>query len=148
MNKLEEITYCGLYCGLCASRRRIPQQADRLRETLCQEGYDQGYCDIPGIETVFPAFWEGLNLLADQLCPGCRAGGGDPGCAILACAIERKVYACPLCAEYPCSRLDILKNYPLRATDGQRMQVIGINQWADEQEERARRGFSYTDIRW
>ena len=115
---------------------------------LCQEGYDRGYYDIRGLETVSPVFWEGLNLLADQPCPGCRAGGGDPGCTIRICALERKVYAYPLCAEYPCSRLDILKNYPLRTADGQRMQVIGINQWADEQEERATRGFSYTDIRW
>ncbi|MCR4407622.1 MAG: hypothetical protein NUW24_12000, partial [Anaerolineae bacterium] len=42
---LEEVAYCGLYCGLCASRRRIPQQAAALRETLRREGYDRGYFD-------------------------------------------------------------------------------------------------------
>ena len=148
MDKLEEVTHCGMYCSLCAGRRRIPEQAYQLRETLRQEGYDRGYYDIPGLETVFNAFGEGLNLLANQPCPGCCAGGGNPGFAIRACALERRVYACPLCAEYPCARLAILKNYPLRAADGQRIHVIGINQWADEQEERAKCGFTYADIRW
>lgn len=148
MDKLEEVTFCGLYCGLCASRRRIPQQAATIRQTLCQEGYDRGYFDIPGLETVFAAFWQGLNCLADQPCPGCRAGGGNPDCEIRACALERRMIACPLCADYPCERLNILENYPLRAADGQRMQAIGIDQWAAEQEARARRGFAYADVRF
>ena len=148
MDRLKEVTHCGMYCSLCAGRRRIPEQAYQLRETLRQEGYDRGYYDIPGLETVFTAFWEGLNLLANQPCPGCRSGGGTPGCAIRACALERRAFACPLCAEYPCARLAILKNYPLRAADGQRIHVIGINQWADEQEERAKCGFTYADIFW
>jgi hypothetical protein len=28
------------------------------------------------------------------------------------------------------------------------MQVVGLEQWLDEQRERARRGFIYTDIRY
>jgi hypothetical protein len=44
--------------------------------------------------------------------------------------------------------LDILKNYPLIAADGQRMQAIGIEQWVVEQEARARRDFAYADIRF
>ena len=147
MNDVEEVTFCGLYCGLCASRRRIPQQAATFRQTLCQEGCDRGYFDIPGLGTVFAAFWEGLNCLADQPCPGCRHGGGNPDCALRTCARERGVVASPLCAESPCARLNILENYPLLAADGKRMQSIGIEQWAAEQEARARRGLAYADLR-
>jgi len=145
---LEEVTYCGLYCGLCASRRRIPQQAATLRETLCKEGYDRGYFDIPGLEAGFAAFWEGLNRLADAPCPGCRAGGGNPGCAIRACAQERGVTACPLCADYPCRRLEVLRNYPLLLADGHRLQQVGLEQWIAEQEARAATGFAYADVRF
>ena len=148
MNDIEEVTFCSLYCGLCASRRRIPQQAATLRQTFIQEGYDRGFFDIPSLETVFAVFWEGLNCLTDQPCPGCRAGGGNPDCAIRTCVRERGVVACPMCAEYPCARLNILENYPLRSADGQRMQVIGIEQWAAEQEARARRGLAYADVRF
>ncbi len=144
---LEEVTYCGLYCGLCASRRRIPQQAATLRETLRKEGYDRGYFDIPGLNEIIATFWKGLNLLANAPCPGCRAGGGNPGCAIRACVQERGVTACPLCADYPCQRLEVLRNYPLLLADGRRMQQVGLEQWIAEQEARAATGFAYADVR-
>lgn len=144
---LEEVTYCGLYCGLCAGRRRIPQQADTLRETLCREGYDRGHLDLPGVLEVFTEFWTALNLLADTPCPGCRAGGGNPGCAVRACARERGVTGCPQCSDYPCPRLDVLHNYPLLLADGRRMQQVGLERWASEQELRAATGFAYADIR-
>ena len=145
---LEEVTYCALYCRLCASRRRIPQQAATLRETLRREGYDRGYFDIPGLEDVFTDFWKGVNRLADTPCPGCRAGGGYPGCAIRACAQERGMPACPQCADFPCQRLEILRNYPLLLADGRRMQQVGLERWMSEQELRAASGFAYADIRF
>jgi len=145
---LEEVTFCGLYCGLCASRRRIPQQAARLRETLHKEGYDQGYFDIPGLAEFFTPFWEGLNRLADSPCPGCRGGGGNPNCAVRGCAQERGVTICPLCADYPCQRLEILHHYLLLLPDGYRLQKVGLEKWASEQEARAAAGFAYADIRF
>lgn len=145
---MEEVTYCGLYCGLCTSRRRIPQQAAALRETLRREGYDKDYFDIPGLQDIFATFWEGLNCLADSPCPGCRAGGGNPGCAIRACARERGVIVCPLCVDFPCQRLEVLSHYPLLLADGRRVQQVGLEQWVVEQEKRADTGFAYADIRF
>ena len=145
---LEEVTYCGLYCGLCANRRRISQQAATLRQTLRGEGYDRGYIDIPGLQEVFAEFWTGLNRLADTPCPGCRAGGGDPGCAIRTCARERDVVTCPLCADYPCARLEAMCNYPLLRADAQRLQKVGLERWMAEQEARAAAGFAYADVRF
>ncbi|MBC7233143.1 MAG: DUF3795 domain-containing protein [Chloroflexi bacterium] len=145
---LEEVAFCGLYCGLCASRRRIPQQAASLRETLRKEGYDQGYFDIPGLAEVFAAFWKGLNCLADSPCPGCRSGGGNPNCAVRACAHEHAVTICPMCADYSCQRLEMLRHYPLLLPDGYRLQRIGLERWVSEQEARAAAGFAYADIRF
>jgi hypothetical protein len=33
---LEFVTYCGLYCGLCAARTRIPQRAAALQEAMIE----------------------------------------------------------------------------------------------------------------
>jgi hypothetical protein len=145
---LEEITFCGLFCGLCASRRRIPRQAEMLRKTLQKEGYDVGYFDIPTLQKVFAQFWEGLNILADTSCPGCRAGGGNPGCAIRQCAQERIITVCPLCPDFPCERLQLLRNYPMLLADGRRLQEIGLERWVTEKEARAATGFAYTDVRF
>lgn len=49
---LEEITYC----GLCASRRRIPKQAATLRETLGREGYNRRDFDLPGRKEILAPF--------------------------------------------------------------------------------------------
>jgi hypothetical protein len=145
---LEEVTWCGLYCGLCASRRRIPHQAATLREMLRREGYDRGYFDMPGLEVVLAPFWQGLNHLADTPCPGCRAGGGYPGCPIRTCARERGTTACPLCADFPCERLEMLGHYPMLLADGRRMQQVGLERWIAEQEARAATGFAYADVRF
>lgn len=139
---------CGLYCGLCASRRRIPSRAAALRAALRQEGYDRGYFDDPELERVFAALWQGLNRLADRPCPGCRAGGGYPNCPVRACAREKRVVVCPLCADFPCERLKILHKYPLFLADARRMQQVGLDAWVAEQEERAAAGFAYADVRF
>jgi len=144
---VQEVAYCGLYCGLCASRRRIPQQATTLRETLRREGYDQGYFDIPGLGDAFASFWHGLNILADSPCAGCRAGAGYPGCPIRLCARERGATVCVECRDYPCERLDMLKHYHTLRADNERLRAVGLERWVAEQEERARCGFCYADVR-
>jgi hypothetical protein len=40
MADLTLVTHCGLYCGLCSERGRIPQQASALRELMAKEGYE------------------------------------------------------------------------------------------------------------
>ena len=144
---IQEVTFCGLYCRLCTSRTRIPQQAAALRETLRKEGYDQGYFDTPGLADVFPSFWQGLNILVSSPCPGCRAGGGYPGCPIRLCARERAVTVCADCPDYPCERLAMLSHYPTLRADNEHLRQIGLERWIEEQEERARCGFCYADVR-
>ena len=90
MTDLKYVTYCGLYCRLCATLARIPQQSSALRETLQKEGWEYfgQYC-VHG----FKEFWAALEKLSqsDKTCKGCRGGCGDPDCGIRKCARERQV---------------------------------------------------------
>ena len=146
MEDIQLVTYCGLYCGLCGERARIPYRAHALREAMTKEGYEFWGGEIPG----FREFWSFLANLCepDRACPGCRRGGGPPFCAIRKCARERVVDVCGFCDEYPCERvLAIAQGYPTLLADGQRMREIGLERWIEEQEERAGTGFAYVDIR-
>lgn len=75
MDKLKLDTYCGLYCGLCGERGRIPRQAEALQKSISEDGY------------------------------------------------------------------------PTLIANGRRMKEIGPDAWIREQEERAKTGFAYADIR-
>jgi hypothetical protein len=122
--QLEFVAYCGLYCGLCAGRSRIPQRATALQQAMADEGWNFWGQGIPG----FPEFWQFLQGLADEGgCPGCRAGGGD----------------------FPCERVEAFGcRYPTLLADNRRLQAVGPVRWVSEQEERARRGVVYADTRY
>ena len=145
--ELRLIGYCGLYCGLCAHRNRIPQRARLLREALHEEGWDSWYKYNDSIKETFPAFRDFLEDLVKSDCT-CRTGGGSPDCKIRTCAKERGVDVCPLCPEYPCVLIeDLAEHYVTAIQDGKRLRRIGLKAWAREQEERARRGVVYADTR-
>ncbi len=146
MDNMKFVTYCGLYCDLCAIRGRIPKQADDLRETMVNEGYDKWGGNIPG----FNEFWKFLTERCepDRNCLGCRQGGGPPFCPIRKCATAKKIDLCVFCDEYPCNRIaELAKGYPNLLADGKRIKEIGIEKWIKEQQERAETGFAYADIR-
>lgn len=144
--QLEFVTYCGLYCALCSGRTRIPQRAAALRDAMAEEGWPTWGRTIPG----FTEFWEFLEgLHTSGGCPGCRAGGGYAECQIRICARERGLELCSQCPDFPCDRIEALgARYPTLIADNRRMQAVGLEQWLEEQEERARRCFVYTDIRY
>jgi hypothetical protein len=146
MVNLEQVTYCGLYCGLCSARNRIPRQAEALRESMRKEGWDVWGKEQEGFEQ----FWTYLNGLveSEENC-SCRAGKcGPPFCSIRKCASEKGVDACPFCDEYPCYRiLGLAEGYVGILADGKRMKEKGLESWIAEQEERRKTGFAYTDIR-
>jgi hypothetical protein len=148
-DKISLVTYCGLYCGLCAQRARIPQQAKQLEDTMHEEGYDFWYQYVPTFKETFPPFWQFLKQLAASDCT-CKSGkGGPPDCKIRECAKKKKIATCPTCKEYPCELIEnFSERYPLLIKDGKRMQKLGIEKWIEEQEQRAKRGFAYADIRY
>jgi len=146
---LRLVAYCGLYCGLCAQRARVPQQANQLKQTLHEEGFDDFYQYVPEMKEVFPPFWTFLDQLAKMDCT-CRSGkGGPPDCKIRQCAKERRIAICPQCKEYPCMLIETFaERYPLLIQDGKRLQKVSVEKWIKEQEQRAKRSFAYADLRY
>ncbi len=113
---------------------------------MAKDGYDAWGAELSG----FRDFWEFLGDLCDpdKACPGCRQQGGPPFCSIRKCARQRGIDVCVFCDEYPCRRIEgIAKGYPTLIADGKRMKEIGLEPWIAEQEERAKTGFAYVDIR-
>jgi hypothetical protein len=146
MTDLSQVTYCGLYCGLCASRNRIPPAAQALREQMTRAGWPFWGKQVPGFEP----FWAFLDdLTASGADCSCREKGCGPGfCGIRRCARERGVEVCALCDDYPCDRIQALgKGYVTLIADGQRLREIGLDAWIAEQERRVQTGFCYADIR-
>ena len=146
-NPLRLVTYCGLYCGLCAHRSRIPKRAKLLQEALHEEGMDSWYQYSQSMKDTFPPFWKFLETLVKMDCT-CRTGGGPPNCKIRECAKKREVDTCPLCSEYPCNLIESLaEHYVMVIQDGKRLKKIGLKAWVKEQEGRVKRGVVYADIR-
>jgi hypothetical protein len=146
MDKLEQVTCCGLYCGLCSTRNRIPRRAKELMDSMHKEGWDFWGKEQPG----FNEFWAFLNKLSGMEADcNCHAGKcGPPFCTIRVCVKKKGVDACPFCDEYPCHRiLGLAKGYVTMLADGARMKEKGLEAWIDEQEERRKTGFAYSDIR-
>jgi hypothetical protein len=146
MPDLEQVTYCGLYCGLCAARSRIPQRSRDLRDAMQKEGWNLWGADIPG----FTGFWEFLGGLAEGE-SGCSCRGkdcGPPFCGIRKCARSRGVEVCAFCPDFPCHRIEgLAKGYVMLMADAARMREIGIEAWIAEQEVRRAAGVVYADIR-
>lgn len=93
----QQHSYCGLYCGACeimAAYRR-------------------------GMESGSPPKWPDLpqplrdNIpSADIVCHGCKSDkvfAGCRGCRVRECARERKVEACVVCPDFPCQRVEALR---------------------------------------
>jgi hypothetical protein len=131
MADLTLVSYCGLYCGLCAHRGRIRQRARELRESLYREQRDPSGAAIP------KEFQSLLCSLADSKTRcSCRQGTcGPPLCGIRRCAQQRGVALCPFCDEYPCDRiLERSKSSSSMLANGMRMKAVGIEAWIREQE--------------
>lgn len=148
MADLKYVTYCGLYCKLCANIARVPGQAAELRRTLELEGWDKHVMERdPGGQQ----FWDMLGKLAQsgERCPGCRGGCGWPDCPMRKCARAKGLDVCSACPEYPCKDVKELgKRYPTLVADGMRQRDVGMDQWIREQEARCEAGFCYNQIRY
>jgi hypothetical protein len=140
MDNKELVTYCGLYCGLCDWRTRIPQRAAALRESLRM-------AENEGPEPFRKVLAE-LAVPPGNRC--CRAGTCDNTgrCGIRKCAVAKGVFACPLCSDFPCKRIATLgRSESTLLHDGQRLKEIGLEAWIAEQEHRRQAGFCYADVR-
>lgn len=144
--RIGQVTYCGVYCPNCGARCHIPSKAAALKESMIDGQYDEWGHSLEG----FTAFWKFLNgLVETNDSKSCRNEScGFPGCGIRKCAKSKGVKVCPYCEDYPCEMIrQFSGSEPTVIFDGKRMKEIGLEKWIGEQEERRRRGFSYSDIR-
>ncbi len=141
----ELITYCGLYCGLCAERCVLPRMARDMLDTVRSEGYDTFYQDVPGLAEHYPSF---MKVLGDLSCMDCKCrdgSGGPPGCEIRSCARGRGVFVCAECEDFACDKWNkISEFYPFMLIDAFRYQEVGRDRWLAEQREKARKGYNYS----
>jgi hypothetical protein len=111
-----------------------------------KDGYEFWAVEVPG----FKEFWKFLGDLEDAKSKcSCRENTCGPSfCGIRKCASKKGVDVCAFCNEYLCPKIQgIAKGYPTLLADARRMKDIGIEEWIKEQEERAKTGFAYVDIR-
>ena len=95
------VAYCGTYCDLCSERIRIPVHATALMGSLEKADY-QGRAP-----TEFWSYLRNLAVVEDDKC--CRTGKcGNPSCAMKNCAMEKGIYVCPECEDYPCANVKTL----------------------------------------
>jgi len=141
MDRLSEVTYCGVYCPNCEARCQIPERASALIRSMKAAHYDE-WCP----ETV----WKFINDLTDvSVTKSCREETcGAPNCRMRKCAKNKGVEVCPLCADYPCEMIqEFARTEPTFIFDGKRMKEIGLEKWIDEQEVRRQNGFCYGNMR-
>jgi hypothetical protein len=133
--------YCGLYCENCAVKAKVHPAAKVLYEEMKKAGFEDIIHMIPGGE----GFWPFLKDMAENgTCASCRAGSGNPGCAVRICAKEKGVDMCALCESYSCELFDrYFKGYPTLKHDNALLRDNGWDAWAKLQDERRASGFTY-----
>ena len=138
------ICYCGLYCENCAVKAKVEPAAETLFEEMKKTGFEQIIHFIPGGE----GFWKFLKSMAeDGTCISCKAGSGNPACAVRICAKEKGVEICALCDSYPCEKFnDFFTGYPILQHDNQLLREKGMDAYGNLQDERREKGFTYSDV--
>ena len=142
MNK-EFICYCGLYCGNCAVKAKVEPASKVLYDEMKKAGFEDIISMIPNGGT----FWSFLKGMAvDGACISCKAGSGNPGCAVRICAKEKGVEMCALCDSYPCELFErFFEGYPILKNDNSVIREQGMEAWSKLQDERQAQGFTYAE---
>jgi len=113
---MENIAYCGLYCGECPNHTGvIADQARDLRKTLRTFRFDKTAEYLSGI-SFFKEFknydecYDVLGAMFKMRCSRtCRNGGANPGCKIRICAKKKEFLGCWECDDFEtCDKLKFL----------------------------------------
>jgi hypothetical protein len=113
-NDREQTAYCGLYCGDCIpAHQALFDAAATLRQQLDDrqfEKYAEHKSTHNKIFAAYPVFREVLDAILTLRCPQtCFHGGGNPCCAIRACAQQKGLAGCWQCEGFEtCETLRIL----------------------------------------
>ena len=114
---VEEIAYCGLYCGGCpAHAGTIADLARDLRKELRAYRYEKTaatLAEMPYFATFkdYDTCYEVLGAMVKLRCrTACRDGGGNPSCPIRRCATKQEYEGCWECDEFEdCEKLVFLE---------------------------------------
>ena len=120
---MTEIAYCGLDCEKCVKfNGKFANKAKEILDAIEASGLDEWQEHVPRDEEFsYEDFKKGLIWFEKYMhCPGCHAGGGNPGCIIRKCCIKKEVENCSKCSEFPCDKIkkfkeetgiDVVKNF-------------------------------------
>ena len=141
----EYVCYCGLYCENCAVKAAIDPAAQTLYGEMKAADFEHVMPYMPDGE----AFWLFLRGMAERgTCTSCKAGSGNPACAVRVCAKEKGVEACALCKSYPCGHFDaFFAGYPMLKDDNALLKEKGWGAWAKLQDERRANGYTYANAK-
>jgi len=110
----EQTAYCGLYCGDCIpANQSLFEAAATLRQQLDDRQFEK-YAEHKSARNKtfngYPVFREVLDAILTLRCPNtCFHGGGNPNCAIRACARRKGLEGCWQCeGSETCETLGIL----------------------------------------
>ena len=113
---MENIAYCGLYCGECPNHTGvIADQARDLRKTLRIYRFDKT-AELLSSISFFQEFkkyddcYKVLGAMVKMRCSRtCRNGGANPSCKIRICAKKKKLLGCWECGDFEtCTKLQYL----------------------------------------
>jgi len=139
----EQHAYCGIYCGTCTSskfNRKLQVLARELKLQVDLTRFEYWISEL--VEFDFDEFREGLEYMAEHVCPGCREGGG-PQCTARPCARERGLTSCLECEDFAtCEHTEYVRTtYPFILRDWELAQEEGLQAAFAAIEQRGRRGF-------
>ena len=160
------IAPCGIYCGACD---RFLGKSNELANELYRVIDGFNIVDVAPIvlgvdHDKMQEFLAVLAKLRDAaICPGCNAGGGNPVCAIKACAQDKKFLTCAECEKMPCNliapqhtndpmtacvHLEIItkrySNWNIKNLE--HIKEVGYRQFVDELQEKVKIGFLTSDV--
>jgi hypothetical protein len=147
MDLTQLATFCGLYCGACdIYQKRIYKSGSELKQILDAYDFHAIAKEVPGLEQ-YEAFDKVLNVLISFFgqCPGCKKGGGNPECAIRACAKTKEYTTCAECSDFPCERLKIIHDsYDMAGENIEAICKEGLEVWCQKQQKKVDQGLRYT----
>jgi hypothetical protein len=113
---MENIAYCGLYCGECPNHTGVIADLSRdLRKELRKYRFDKTaelLAEIPFFKDYkkYDECYQVLGAMVKMRCnKTCRNGGANPNCKIRKCAQKKAYDGCWQCEEFEsCEKLQFL----------------------------------------
>jgi len=160
------IAPCGIYCGACDPfLGRSTELARELYRIIDGFNIRDVAPIVLGLEQEkMKDFLTILKQLAEaRKCPGCLAGGGNPGCPMKTCTGDKGYLTCAECDRLPCAADEtekggdpmsapailemITKRYAgWNLENLKRIQEVGYRKFIDEMQAKVKKGFLTSDV--